>query len=164
MNDWLTQLAPEHAPAAAGWWPLAPGWWALGILTIVLLGVSLHGWRHPAARRRRFARSELQRLRERSLEPIEAARAIQSLLRRYALAVFGRDATARLSGAAWLDFIVAAGGTAFAGRCGHVLLAAAFGDAKTSVDETDREGWFDAADQFLRTARQRTRHRAEPRR
>ncbi len=154
-NDWLAKLAPEHAPAAPGWWPLAPGWWALVILIVVLLGIGIYWWRRPAARRRRFARNELRRLRERGLEPVDAARAIQNLLRRYALAVFGRDATARLSGEAWLEFVVHSGGEAFVGRTGRALLAVAFGDASSAASEADREGWFDAADQFLRRARPR---------
>jgi hypothetical protein len=158
-NDWLTQLATEHAPAAPGWWPLAPGWWVLVILMVGLLGVGLYWWRRPAARRRRFARSELRRLRARGLEPVDAARAIQSLLRRYALAVFGRDATARLSGEAWLKFVVDSGGEAFVGHSGRALLAAAFGDANSAISVTDREGWFDAADQFLRRARPSARSR-----
>jgi hypothetical protein len=154
MNkDWLAQLAPEHAPAAPGWWPLAPGWWLLDILILVGVGLALYWWRRPLFRRRRFARSELRRLRERAPAPAEAARAIQSLLRRYALAVFGRDATARLTGDAWLKFVVDSGGEAFVGNSGRALLAAALGDTASTVSESDREGWFDAADQFLRRAR-----------
>ena len=156
-NDWLDKLAPEHAPAAPGWWPLAPGWWALAILMVVLFGVGLYWWRRPTARRRRSARNELRLLRERGLEPADAARAIQSLLRRYALAVFGRDAAARLSGETWLRFVVDSGGDAFWGHSGRALLAAAYGDAHRAVSETERDGWFEAADQFLRRARPRTR-------
>jgi hypothetical protein len=152
-NDWLAQLAPEHAPAAPGWWPLAPGWWALAILILLVAGLVLYWWRRPLFRRRRFARSELQRLRQRALAPADAARAIQSLLRRYALTVFGRDATARLSGEAWLKFVVESGGEAFVGRPGRALLAAALGDTTNTLSESDREGWFEGADQFLRRAR-----------
>lgn len=151
-NDWLAKLAPEHAPAVPGWW-LAPGWWMLAILILVAAGLAVYRWRRPLFRRRRFARRELRRLRERALTPAEAARAIQSLLRRYAVAVFGRDATARLSGDAWLEFVVDSGGEAFVGNSGRALLAAALGDVAIEVSESDREGWFDAADQFLRRAR-----------
>jgi hypothetical protein len=150
-NDWLAQLAPEHAPAAPGWWPLAPGWWVLVILIVAALSFALYWWRRPVARRRRFARNELRRLRERTLEPAVAARAIQSLLRRYALAMFGRDVTARLSGEDWLNFLINSGGEAFVGHSGRALLVAAFGDG--TVSEADREGWFEAADQFLKRAR-----------
>ncbi len=152
-NDWLAQLAPEHAPAAPGWWPPAPGWWALAILVIVVMILCLLWWQSPALRRRRFARAQLRRLRARSLEPTEAARSIQRLLRRYALASFGRDATAQLSGEAWLRFVVDAGGEGFAGHAGRALLAAAFGDTRQTVSDSDRDHWFDAADQFLRRAR-----------
>ncbi|HEY6642712.1 DUF4381 domain-containing protein [Povalibacter sp.] len=151
-NDWLTQLAPESAPASPGWWPLAPGWWALAILIVIAAGLTLLWLQRPAARRQRFVRSELQRLRERAIEPASAARGIQNLLRRYALTVFGHDATARLSGEAWLQFVIDSGGDAFAGDSGRTLLAAAFGDTHAPISEADRLGWFDAADQFLRRA------------
>lgn len=152
-NDWLAQLAPEHAPAAPGWWPLALGWWVLAILIVVAICFALSWWLRPASRLRRVARNELRRLRERVLDPADAARAIQSLLRRYALAVFGRDVTARLSGEAWLNFLVDSGGEAFVGPSGRALLVTAYGDTASAVSESDREGWFEAADQFLRRAR-----------
>lgn len=152
-NDWLSRLAPEYAPAPPGWWPLAPGWWALGIFLLLAVVITLLWLQRADARRRRFARRELRRLRDRVAEPVEAAREIQHLLRRYALTVFGRDATAHLSGEAWLQFVVHSGGAAFAGQSGRNLLAAAFGNVHGAVSETDRAGWFDAADEFLRRAR-----------
>lgn len=152
-NDWLAKLAPEHAPAAPGWWPLALGWWVLAILIVVAVCLVMYWWLRPASRRRRFARNELRRLRERALDPADAARAIQSLLRRYALAVFGRDMTARLSGDAWLNFLADSGGEAFVGPPGRALLVAAYSDAASTASDLDRESWFKAADQFLRRAR-----------
>jgi len=152
-DDWLSRLAPEYAPAPPGWWPLAPGWWALAVLLIVAAILTLLWFQRQSARRRRFARNELRRLRESAMEPAEAAQQIQNLLRRYALAVFGRDVTARLSGEAWLQFVIDSGADAFAGHSGRTLLAAAFGDSNCAASAADRESWFTAADQFLRRAR-----------
>lgn len=151
-NDWLSQLAPAYAPLPPGWWPLAPGWWVLGALILLAAAIVLMWVQRPSARRRRFARSELHRLREQAIDPAEAAKAIQNLLRRYALTLFGRDETAHLSGERWLQFIVLAGGDEFAGESGHSLLAAAYGSSHALASETDRASWFDAADQFLRRA------------
>lgn len=156
-NDWLSRLAPEYAPPPPGWWPLAPGWWALAALIVVAAVLTLLWMQRAAARRRRFARSELRRLHERTADPAEAARGIEDLLRRYALAVFGRDATARLAGEAWLQFLMDSGGEAFAGPSGRTLLAAAFGDTHQPISDADRRNWFEAADEFLRRAHAKRR-------
>jgi hypothetical protein len=156
MNDnWLNQLAPDQAPTAPGWWPPAPGWWALLLLCAALLIWML--WRRYFSsqavhrRQRRAALQELQRLRN-GVDITHTARAIQNLLRRYALSVCSQPELARMSGDAWLGFVVAQGGVLFQGETGGSLLQAAFG----GVAESDRrEQWFAAAEQFVRCAPRR---------
>jgi hypothetical protein len=153
MNaDWLSQLAPEHAPAAPIWWPPAPGWWLLGIVLIAVVSVVIW-WRYsPAAvrerRRKDAALEELQRIRE-QIEHTSVAPNIQRLLRRYALTVFDRDRVAALSGKDWLRFLTEYGGARFSGDVGRTLLAAAYG--KPSSGER-REPWLAAAEAFIRQA------------
>jgi hypothetical protein len=155
MSDhWLTQLAPDRAPAAAGWWPPAPGWWAAALLAIVLgaaLAVAWKWWSAAHRRHRRAALAELRRIRTRALVGTAAARAIENLLRRYAIAVYGREHVARLSGAAWLEFAAGVGGARLAGEVGRSMLAAAF----AAHSEADPESWLAAARQFIRAARPR---------
>ncbi|MGH8257213.1 MAG: DUF4381 family protein, partial [Steroidobacteraceae bacterium] len=112
MNShWLAQLAPAHAPPAPGWWPPAPGWWGLALLGALLIAALLWWWREPRRVQRRIALRELLRIRTASEFDIPAsARAIESVLRRYAVAVFGRARVARLSGMAWLEFAATHGG------------------------------------------------------
>ncbi|MDE2305433.1 MAG: DUF4381 family protein, partial [Gammaproteobacteria bacterium] len=104
MNDrWLDGLAPAHAPPPPSWWPPAPGWWVLLALATAAIAAALVWWRHPRLRLRRAALAELRRIRGRDDgDAVAVARALQNLLRRYALAVYGTERVARLHGDAWL--------------------------------------------------------------
>jgi hypothetical protein len=160
-NDWLAQLAPERAPAVPPWWPPAPGWWLLAALVLAAIVAAFLWWRWPPRRLRRVALRELQRIRTREADPAATARALQNLLRRYALAVFGADAVARLSGEEWLRFVAAHGATGLAGPLGEALLAASFGGRPSRpLQEAEREGWCAATEAFLRSAAQASARRA----
>jgi hypothetical protein len=146
MNaDWLSQLAPAHAPPPPGWWPPAPGWWGVALLLILLLAALVYAWRRrPAPRPRRIALRELDRL-ETLTDDTELARALQDLLRRYAVAAYGRATVAGLDGAAWLAFVVERGGTELAGESGRALLRTAYGGPAGA----ERERWLKGARGFL---------------
>jgi hypothetical protein len=155
MNgQWLTRLAPPHAPPPPSLWPPAPGWWLLAALALALPAIALWWWRNPPRRRRRAALRELGRIRA-ATDPRESARAIESLLRRYAMTVFGRERVARLAGAAWLEFLGGEGGEMLGGEPGRDLLAAAFGG--TVRDR--RAEWLAGAERFVRQARDTVRRR-----
>lgn len=147
--SWLTQLAPAHAPAAPSWWPPAPGWWVLAALALGLAAGASWWWRDPYRSSRRAALRELKRIREEDADPRASARAIESVLRRYALAVFGGERVAQLTGQSWLEFVAAQGGAPLSSESGRSLLAAAFGGAARD----DRESWLAGADAFVRRAR-----------
>jgi hypothetical protein len=154
--NWLAELTPERAPAPPGWWPLAPGWWALaaliGLLIAATLLVRLWRRRAPKVDARRAALAELQRIRTSNSELAHTARAVESILRRYALAQFGTESIARLSGERWLQFMAERGGEQFSGEVGRSLLSAAFG-ARCATDQ--REGWFTTAELFIRYSSRR---------
>jgi hypothetical protein len=147
--DWLSQLAADHAPPPPGWWPPAPGWWALALLCALAAAALVYWLRHPARRLRRAALRELAHLQAASGNDAELARDLEHLLRRYAVARCGRDTVARLSGPAWIDFVVAHGGAALAGEVGDDLLRAAYGGRAA----THRTQWLTGARGFLRKAR-----------
>ncbi|HEX5459887.1 MAG TPA: DUF4381 domain-containing protein [Steroidobacteraceae bacterium] len=151
--NWTAQLAPAHAPPPPGWWPPAPGWWLVAALLLVAAVVTVRWWRDPYRRSRRAALRELRVIRAEESDVIASARAIESLMRRFAVAVFGGPRVARLTGDAWLRFVAAEGGGPLGGDAGHSLLAAAFGGVKSD----DRECWIAAADAFVRRARQTPR-------
>ncbi|HXS22560.1 MAG TPA: DUF4381 domain-containing protein [Steroidobacteraceae bacterium] len=149
--NWTSQLAPSHAPPPPGWWPPAPGWWLLAALVLAAAVVAAWGWHDPYRRSRRAALRELRAIRAADADPVSSARAIESLLRRFALTVFGSAQVARLTGDAWLEFVAERGGTPLAGESGRSLLATAFGGGPSD----QRECWLLAADAFVRQARRR---------
>lgn len=151
--NWLSELAPAQAPPPPGAWPLAPGWWGLAAVVIVLGIGALWWWRNPRRRRRRAALRELRRIRANELDLQASARAIERLLRRYAMAMFGRERVARLTGEAWLTFLGAEGGAPLAGEAGRCLLNAAFGGRVRDA----RAQWLAGADGFVRRAGRKTR-------
>jgi hypothetical protein len=151
-NDWLAQLAPEYAPLAPPWWPPAPGWWVLAVLLLATVVGAIIWWRLPRRRLRRVALRELRRLQSFDADIPHTARTVQNLLRRYALAVFGPDRVARLSGEAWLQFIAARGAESLGGPLGKSLLATSFGAKITDRQLQDRDAWCAAAEKFLRSA------------
>ena len=151
--SWLSQLAPAHAPPPPGWWPPAPGWWLLAVLLLAAAVAVVWWWRDPYRRSRRAALRELRAIRAEDSDIVASARAIESLLRRFAIAVFGAARVARLTGDAWLAFVAAQGGTQLAGDAGRSLLTTAFGGSPSD----DRECWIAGADAFVRQARRAPR-------
>ena len=181
-SDWLAQLASEHAPPPPGWWPLAPGWWVLlGLLLCVAVVFFCwrKWWRDPHARLRRAALRELREIGARDDDGPVVARAIENLMRRYALAVFGRERVSRLAGNSWLGFVAREAGmstpreagapargdapvsapnepdASAPGDAGKSLLAAAFGN--NPCDQRDQ--WIATADAFVRRSARKRRAR-----
>lgn len=143
--DWLAQLAPPHAPPPPGWWPLAPGWWALLIVFVLVTGAFIYWHSRKDVRLRRLALRELKMLQANSEDDTALARDLEHLLRRYAVARFGRDEVAGLSGERWLAFVVERGGVAWSGESGASLLRAAYGGAATA----HRAAWLTGARAFI---------------
>lgn len=157
-SNWLSQLAPDHAPPPPSWWPPAPGWWVVVALALLLLVVFVRWLRSHNRAMRRSALTELRRIRNSDGDGPAVARAIENLLRRYAVAVFGQARVAKLTGEAWLEFVVAEGGAALAGYPGRSLLVAAFGNHP----KDDREQWLTAAETFIKRAAAGRRRRVKP--
>jgi hypothetical protein len=156
---WLSHLAADRAPPALGWWQLAPGWWLVIFLSLVALEVGLRWHRQrrtPTARWQRAARREWARLHALSQSGADdptIARGVQQLLRRYAVARFGRDAVAPLSGDAWIAFVVRHGGADWSGDTGRLLLRCAYGGHTAACAAADRARWLSGARGFIKKAR-----------
>lgn len=131
-TDPLADLRPYQLPDPVGWWPPAPGWWLLALLVLAVVAGVAWWWR-----RRRRARAAIVQA-ERELEALCAAfagdgdalglaRGCSRLLRRLAVARFGRSAAAGLTGEDWLAFLDArGGGETFRFGVGRVLLDAPY--------------------------------------
>lgn len=157
---WLSQLAPDRAPPPLGWWPPAPGWWVLAALLLSAIAVGV--WWKQRARRPSYQRWRRAALRElaqwqataqnQGADHTALAQGLQQLLRRYAVVRYGRANVAALSGEAWIAFVVAHGGEAWAGETGRQLLRCAYGGAN-DAQGTDRERWLVGARAFLKARR-----------
>jgi hypothetical protein len=145
-NDWLSQLAPAHAPLSPGWWPLAPGWWVLLSLLLIVAATLIFWFFRPHTRLRRLALRELKSLQKNADDDAELARDLEHLMRRYAVARFGRDQVSGLSGERWLNFVVEHGGTSWAGTAGSNLLCLAYGGEAAA----HRVAWLSGAKAFIR--------------
>jgi len=113
MQPYAYQLRDIHGLDPAPWWPPAIGWWLLLfglILTLYLWwryaprlkipALSGLSWRWDASRRLRELRRRIGKQ-----ESKQSAAELSELLRRIAMARFGRDLCAGLSGEAWLQWL-----------------------------------------------------------
>jgi hypothetical protein len=148
---WWAQLAPDQAPAPPGWWPPAPGWWGVALLLAVAV-VLARAAMHPSRRRRRAALRELRAVRARVHDPLASARSVESILRRFALAQFGRERVARLTGKPWLEFLADHSGGRLSPSLGAQLMASAFGNAAPEDAADVRKSWLGAAEAFVKRA------------
>ena len=144
----VTARARSRALAPPAAWPPAPGWWVVAALALIAITVLVLWLRDPRRAARRAALKELQRIRTSDGDGAAVARAIQNLLRRYALTVFDRRIVAKLTGEAWLQFVAGEGGDAMAGHVGRSMLNTAYGNE--SADERDQ--WAAAAAGFIKRA------------
>ncbi|MBB1127153.1 DUF4381 domain-containing protein [Thiospirillum jenense] len=115
-----SQLRDIHGLDAIPWWPLAPGTWVLIGIVLLLLTVlwrysrssaiikhrwfmtamTIGTWRSDARRALNHLRLHLHQLPSK-----QRATELSELLRRIAMARFGRTACAGLYGTAWLDWL-----------------------------------------------------------
>lgn len=122
------------------WWPIAPGWWYLltGLALTLALTVLLSWWLRRQRRDwRDEARAELRVLRRnvRRHDPRELLGELAELMRRIAMARFGRRACAGLVGEEWLAWLQANDPRGFAWRReGRVLIDALYAPPGIEVD------------------------------
>lgn len=140
------QLRDIRGLDAVSWWPPAPGWWIGALLLLLtLIGLFLlirHFIRYPPGSWRweaRVALRELWQQRNRQSQKESAAR-LSELLRRIAIARFGREKTASISGSEWLTWLAQSDPNGFdwSGRGGILLnLPYAPDNRQTNSDELD---------------------------
>lgn len=122
LVDLIDLLEPVPEPAPVSLWPQTAGW-----LWLVLLLVALVMWVVHRLLRRHRANA----YRRAALEELDAANAnpaaIAGILRRAAIAAYGRRRVAALSGEAWLNFLDDSfGGNDFCAGAGRSLAVAPY--------------------------------------
>ncbi len=123
----LQNLHDIVTPAPVSWLPPAPGWYALGLTVALLLAwfMALIYQRWQSNRYRREALLELAQLEKRltgSKPDNQAFSRLPQLLKRTAIAAYGRHRVASLSGDEWLVFLDETGsGDCFTKGGGRIL-------------------------------------------
>ena len=119
----LGNLRDIHLPPEPGLWPLAPGWWT--VAAALALVAALLARRYLRRRMLRVALREADHLVaiwQSDADPVELARRLSQLLRRYALWRFPQERVGGLAGRAWLAFLDERGGNGeFADGVGALL-------------------------------------------
>ena len=144
----LQKLADIALPPPVSWWPQTWGWAALaGLLALLAVWRIVRALRrYRADRYRRAALAELDRL-ERTLSGAALMAVLPPLLKRVALAAWPRTDVAALSGAEWVAFLRAHGGSA--GFSARTLLddleyrRATVSAAEASAAATAVRGWIE---------------------
>jgi hypothetical protein len=128
----LQNLHDIVVPAPSPWLPLAPGWYALGF-TLLLLLLWFSGKRYRIWQRNRYRREALYALSciEKSLtDPAQFPQflpQLPQLVKRTAIAAYGRIQVASLSGIDWLAFLDNTGATdIFSTGPGKILLECSY--------------------------------------
>ena len=158
----LARLRDVHAPPPVAWWPPAIGWWWLAGGLLLALGLlALGGWLWRRRRQRRELLRALRRLhRQPPGDDSQRARelaALNTLLRRRALALAPAEEVAGLAGLAWLHFLDnTLEARTFSEGTGRILLDAPY-QPRVEEGAYDREALFRLAERWLRHARRRKR-------
>lgn len=108
-QDPLSQLRDIHIPAPGGLWPPAPGWWVL-LLTLIVLVVTITLLIQRRRRRNawyRIANRDLDRLASHAAVTSRWFSELNALLKQSALARYPERQPQSLTGAEWIDFLLA---------------------------------------------------------
>jgi len=131
----LNHLQEMAEPAPVGWWPPAPGWWVVAaiVLSIVIYVCSRLIQRIRGSDKSLLAIRQLQ-LHHRDWQTrgsTDEQSAVYLMhanrtLRQWAIALHGRTAVARLTGAQWTGYLVQVSGFKLSARSEHALLTDAW--------------------------------------
>lgn len=141
MVPGIDQLRDIRGLDSIPWWPPAPGWWLTGAV-IVVLTLALLWWRdqrqrYPLGTWQKDAQRRLGELRRglEQREPKQAAGELSELLRRIAMARFGREACAGLTGDEWLNWLKDKDASGFEWDTeGRILLQLPYAPAGSETD------------------------------
>ena len=112
----LQNLHDIVVPEPVAWLPPAPGWYAVGLSLLLVLGWFSSN-KYLAWKRNQYRREALAEFSELQIQLAEKSRYQQllpelpRLVKRTAMAAYGRDLVASLTGDNWLDFLNSTGST-----------------------------------------------------
>ena len=126
----LSGLKELHYPVAPGWWPLACGWYVIfgGILLLALIVIYKRRG-SPLA----YASREMKKIQKSA--PEKQLKLLSQLLKRAAMARYGREAIAPLSEDAWQEFLLAAAPQVLTKEEAHLLAYAVYNPNPKTPDK-----------------------------
>jgi hypothetical protein len=159
MND-LPDIRDIHGLDTIPWWPPGPGWWLTALLAIALVAFLVWFVREMLRPRwQRDANRQLRRLQMRlNLQDARtSASELSELLRRIAMARYGREKCAGLSGKEWLEWLTASDPAGFNWtRYDAILNDLPYAPKDIEVDPFDIRLLVRATRQWVNTAAERT--------
>lgn len=143
------------------WWPPAAGWWiAVALLLLAVWLITLwirHLIHYPPGSWRNEARRALRDLQRRryQLTPKETAGGLSELLRRIAIARFGRQGQASLSGKEWLEWLQQTDPNGFDWvNRGQVLISLPYAPEDWVDDQNQVDGLISASLELVGSSRE----------
>lgn len=126
----LTGLKGLHYPVTPNFWPLAWGWYViLGIILLIALIIILKRMRSPLT----YANREMKKIQKTS--PEKQLKLLSQLLKRVAMARYGREAIAPLSEDAWQEFLLASAPKVLTDEQAHLLAYAIYNPNPKTPDK-----------------------------
>ena len=117
----LTGLKGLHYPVTPDFWPLAWGWYVILATVLLLILIIIYKKRNsPLA----YACREMKKIQRK--EPEKQLKLLSQLLKRVAMARYGREAIAPLSEDAWQEFLLASAPKVLSEEQAHLLAYAIY--------------------------------------
>lgn len=157
MNPETLPLRDIHLPGDVSWWPLAVGWWVLIFLACAVTVWFVRSYWRLEARRQRAALKALGQLQNEWQQQQDSSgflKGLSALLRRYAIAIAGRQQAAGLAGEEWRKFLNEKfDDLPFRGELGDRLLAAPYQHKMQPLTAADAEALIALCDRWIRSRR-----------
>ena len=119
----LSKLRDIHLPIEPDFWPLATGWYVLLFLFFILVMLCLILWHNHKNQPLPYALRELEKVRHTKENHLKL---LSQLLKRVAMAKYGRKEIAPLAEESWQDFLLSAAPDVFTQKQAHLLAFAMY--------------------------------------
>ena len=127
----LSELRDIRLPVEPGFWPLANGWYILTGIVVLLVVLSLILWHKHQNKPLPYALKELTKIQK---NPEKQLKSLSQLLKRVAMAKYGRPQIAPLTEDSWQEFLLSAAPDILTQKQAHLLAFAMYAQDKTVKD------------------------------
>lgn len=129
----LSGLRDIHIPVKPDFWPLATGWYILIILIILFFLITYILWKIYQNKPLPYALKELEKIQR---NPENDLKSLSQLLKRVAMAKYGRKEVALLTEDSWQDFLLSAAPNILTEKQAHLLAFVIYAPQRQTNDKT----------------------------